>query len=93
MSKAAKGILEASLKEESERKERLRLALPAANLWPTHSGDVGRLPGERLAAAGQPHGLDRISRTLSPSTSRLKGLGRKSTPGSRTPRSSTVFSV
>jgi hypothetical protein len=30
MSKAAKGILEASLKEESERKERLRLALPAA---------------------------------------------------------------
>ena len=30
MSKAAKGILDASLKEESERKERLRLALPAA---------------------------------------------------------------
>ena len=30
MSKAAKGILEASLKEESDRKERLRLALPAA---------------------------------------------------------------
>ena len=30
MSKAAKGILEASLKEESERKERLRQALPAA---------------------------------------------------------------
>jgi hypothetical protein len=30
MSKAAKGILEASLKEEAERKERLRLALPAA---------------------------------------------------------------
>ena len=30
MSKAAKGILEASLKEEAERKERLRQALPAA---------------------------------------------------------------
>ena len=30
MSKVAKGILEASLKEESERKERLRQALPAA---------------------------------------------------------------
>ena len=30
MSKAAKGILDASLKEESERKERLRQALPAA---------------------------------------------------------------
>jgi hypothetical protein len=30
MSKSAKGILEASLKEESERKERLRQALPAA---------------------------------------------------------------
>jgi hypothetical protein len=30
MSKTAKGILEASLKEESERKERLRQALPAA---------------------------------------------------------------
>ena len=30
MSKAAKGMLEASLKEESERKERLRQALPAA---------------------------------------------------------------
>jgi hypothetical protein len=30
MSKLAKGILEASLKEESERKERLRQALPAA---------------------------------------------------------------
>src|SRR4051812_38926364 len=30
MSKAAKGLLEASLKEEAERKERLRQALPAA---------------------------------------------------------------
>jgi len=30
MSKAAKGILDASLKEEAERKERLRQALPAA---------------------------------------------------------------
>ena len=30
MSKAAKGMLEASLKEEAERKERLRQALPAA---------------------------------------------------------------
>ncbi len=30
MSKSAKGILEASLKEEAERKERLRQALPAA---------------------------------------------------------------
>lgn len=30
MSKAAKGILDASIKEEAERKERLRLALPAA---------------------------------------------------------------
>jgi hypothetical protein len=30
MSKSAKGILEASLREESERKERLRQALPAA---------------------------------------------------------------
>jgi hypothetical protein len=30
MSKSAKGMLEASLKEEAERKERLRLALPAA---------------------------------------------------------------
>ena len=30
MSKAAKGILEASAKEAVERKERLRLALPAA---------------------------------------------------------------
>ena len=30
MSKAAKGLLDASLKEEAERKERLRQALPAA---------------------------------------------------------------
>jgi hypothetical protein len=30
MSKATKGILDASLKEEAERKERLRQALPAA---------------------------------------------------------------
>ena len=30
MSKSAKGMLEASLKEEAERKERLRQALPAA---------------------------------------------------------------
>ena len=30
MSKSAKGLLEASLKEEAERKERLRQALPAA---------------------------------------------------------------
>ena len=30
MSKAAKGILDASLKEEAERKERLRQALPVA---------------------------------------------------------------
>jgi len=30
MSKTAKGLLEASLKEEALRKERLRLALPAA---------------------------------------------------------------
>jgi hypothetical protein len=30
MSKAAKGMLDASLKEEAERKERLRQALPAA---------------------------------------------------------------
>jgi hypothetical protein len=30
MSKAAKGLLEASLKEEAARKERLRQALPAA---------------------------------------------------------------
>ena len=30
MSKAAKGMLEASAREESERKERLRQALPAA---------------------------------------------------------------
>ena len=30
MSKAAKGILDASIKEEAERKERLRQALPAA---------------------------------------------------------------
>ena len=30
MSKSAKGILEASLKEEAERRERLRQALPAA---------------------------------------------------------------
>jgi hypothetical protein len=30
MSKAAKGMLEASLREEAERKERLRQALPVA---------------------------------------------------------------
>ena len=30
MSKSAKGLLDASLKEEAERKERLRQALPAA---------------------------------------------------------------
>jgi len=30
MSKAAKGILDASVKEAAQRKERLRLALPAA---------------------------------------------------------------
>jgi hypothetical protein len=30
MSKAAKGMLDASLEEEAERKERLRQALPAA---------------------------------------------------------------
>ncbi len=30
MSKSAKGMLDASLKQEAERKERLRLALPAA---------------------------------------------------------------